>query len=149
MRKYFWFIAMVSLLLLLTACTGLPGVTIGQATPLPTDSGSHTRETAEEQQFAQQLFQRVNQDRAANDLPALVWEPRLEQSARLHDLVMAGGCGLQHQCVGEPDVGTRISKQGVQWQAAGEIIPDANGAFQTPRYVFAPSRQRFFRVTSQ
>jgi uncharacterized protein YkwD len=131
MRKNLWYIAILSLLLLLTACTGLPGVTIGQATPVATDNGSHAQGTAEEQQLAQQLFRRINQDRAANNLPALAWEPRLVQSARLHDLVMAGGCGLNHQCPGEPDVGTRISKQGVQWQAAGENIGEGGPVYTT------------------
>ncbi len=129
MRKNFWYIAILLLLLLLTACTGLPGVTIGQATPVPTENGSHAQGTAEEQQLAQQLFKRINSDRPANDLPALAWEPRLVQSGRLHDLVMAGGCGLQHQCPGEPDVGKRISNQGVQWQAAGENIGEGGPVY--------------------
>ena len=131
MRKNLWYIAIFVLLLLLTACTGLPGVTFGQATPVPTDNGSQTKGTAEEQQLAQQLFKRINQDRAANDLPALAWEPRLERSARLHDLVMASGCGLMHQCPNEPDVGTRISNQGVQWQAAGENIGEGGPVYTT------------------
>jgi fibronectin-binding autotransporter adhesin len=37
----------------------------------------------------------------------------------------------------------------IQWQQVGEIIPDANGAFQTGRYLFPASQQRFFRVISQ
>ena len=129
MRKNLWYIAILALLLLLTACTGLPGVTIGQATPVATDNGSHAQGTTEEQHLTQQLFRRINSDRAANDLPALAWEPRLVQSGRLHDLVMAGGCGLQHQCPGEPDVGTRISNQGMQWQAAGENIGEGGPVY--------------------
>ena len=129
MRKNLWYIAIFALLLLLTACTSLPGMTIGLATPLPTGSGSHA--TSEEQQLAQQLFQRINQDRAANNLPALAWEPRLEQSARLHDLVMAGGCGLAHQCPNEAGLGTRISNQGVQWQTVGENIGEGGPVYTT------------------
>lgn len=105
----------------LAACAGPPGITVGQRNP-PATSGSQVRGTAEEQQLAQNLFKQINQDRAANGLPPLSWEPKLENSARQHDLVMAGGCGLKHQCSNESDLGTRISKQGVQWQTVGENI---------------------------
>ncbi len=120
-KRYFSFIALL-LLLLLTACTGLPTITINQASPGATVTGPQTQGTGEEQQLAQQLFKQINQDRAANNLPLLAWEPRLEKSARQHDLVMAKGCGLEHQCPDEPDLGTRISQQGVQWQTVGENI---------------------------
>src|SRR5574340_498723 len=108
-KRYFSVIALL-LLLLLTACTGLPTITINQAIPAVTVTGSQTQGTGEEQQLAQQLFKQINQDRAANNLPPLAWEPRLEKSARQHDLVMAKGCGLAHQCPNEPDLGTRITQ---------------------------------------
>ena len=122
MRKRYFSLFALLLLLQLTACTGLPGITISQANPGVTVTGSQTQGTAEEQQLAQQLFKQINQDRAANNLPPLAWEPRLEKSARQHNLVMANGCGLMHQCPNEPDLGTRISHQGVQWQTVGENI---------------------------
>jgi len=129
MRKILCSIAAFLLLLLLTACSGLPGITFSQGTPTPTGSGSGAQGTAEEQQLAQQLLKQINQDRAANNLPALAWEPRLEQSAHKHDLVMSAGCGLQHQCPNEPDLGTRISNQGVQWQTVGENIGEGGPVF--------------------
>ena len=120
------YIALSTLLLVaslsLAACTGLPGISAGQGNPSATASGSQPRGTAEEQQLAQRLFKQINQDRAANGLPALAWEPKLVNSAHQHDLVMAGGCGLMHQCSHEPDLGTRISNQGLQWQSVGENI---------------------------
>ncbi len=127
-KRYFSCIALL-LLLLLTACTGLPTITINQATSAVTVTGSQTQGTGEAQQLAQQLFKQINQDRAANNLPPLAWEPRLEKSARQHDLVMAKGCGLEHQCAGEPDLATRISQQGVQWQAVGENIGEGGPVF--------------------
>ena len=129
MRKILCSIATLLLLLLLTACSGLPGISFGPGTPTSTSGGSHAQGTVEEQQLAQQLLKQINQDRAANNLPALAWEPRLEQSARKHDLVMAAGCGLQHQCPNEPDLGTRISNQGVQWQTVGENIGEGGPVF--------------------
>jgi len=129
MRKnYFAFMAL-SLLLLLTACTGLPTITINQATPGVTITGSQTPGTGEEQQLAQQLLKQINQDRAANKLPPLAWESRLEKSAHQHDLMMAKGCGLAHQCPDEPDLGTRITQQGVQWQTVGENIGEGSPVF--------------------
>ena len=35
---------------------------------------------------------------------------------------MASGCGLSHQCPGEPSLGARETAAGVHWTAAGENI---------------------------
>src|SRR5260370_24284154 len=120
MRKILWYITTFLLVLQLAACSGLPGITYNQETPMATTSGSHAQGTAEEQQLAQQLFKQINQDRAANGLPSLAWEPRLERSAWQHDLVMAAGCGLMHPCPNEPDLGTSINNQGGQGPTVGE-----------------------------
>ena len=129
MRTKYCSLVTLLLLLLLTACTGLPGITISQGAPVATATGSQAQGTGEEQQLAQRLFKQINQDRAANNLPPLAWEPRLERSARVHDLVMAKGCGLMHQCPNEPDLGTRISNQGVHWQTVGENIGEGGPVF--------------------
>jgi uncharacterized protein YkwD len=73
-------------------------------------------------QLAQQLLKQINQDLAGYGLPSYKWEPLLERSAYKHDLVMAGGCGLNHICPREPQLGERESDQGVQWNYAGENI---------------------------
>ena len=39
-----------------------------------------------------------------------------------HNQTMASGCGLSHQCPGEPDLGARETAAGVHWMAAGENI---------------------------
>lgn len=85
-------------------------------TPIKTGGGSQT------DQLAQQLLRQINHDRAANNLPAYNWEPRLVRSAYQHNLVMAGGCGMQHNCPNEPQLGARESNQGVRWSYAGENI---------------------------
>src|SRR5437764_10560302 len=121
MRKMYCSLIALLLLLQLSACTGPSGTASSQGTPVVT-TGSQSPGTGEEQQLAQRLFKQINQDRAANNLPPLAWEPLLERSAHQHDLVMAAGCGLMHQCPNEADLGTRISKQGVQWQTVGENI---------------------------
>lgn len=35
---------------------------------------------------------------------------------------MAGGCGVSHQCAGEPPIGDRETVAGVHWTSAGENI---------------------------
>jgi len=44
---------------------------------------------------------------------------------------MAGGCGLSHQCPGEPDLGARETAAGVHWTAAGENIGEGGPVANT------------------
>lgn len=71
---------------------------------------------------ADQVLALINQARAQAGLAPLVASADLEQSASAHNQTMAGGCGLSHQCAGEPAVGDRESAAGVDWTAAGENI---------------------------
>jgi uncharacterized protein YkwD len=71
---------------------------------------------------AAQVVAHVNAVRVQNGLPALSVLTGLNASARMHDITMAGGCGLSHQCSGEAVFSARISAQGVQWTLAGENI---------------------------
>jgi uncharacterized protein YkwD len=45
--------------------------------------------------------------------------------------VMAGGCGLSHQCPGEPPLGTRETNAGVHWTSAGENVGEAGPISRT------------------
>jgi uncharacterized protein YkwD len=45
---------------------------------------------------------------------------------------MAGGCGLSHQCPGEPPLGDRETAAGVHWTAAGENIGEGGPVADTP-----------------
>ena len=64
----------------------------------------------------------INAARSAAGLPGYTLLAGLEVSARRHNLLMAQGCGLSHQCPGEPDLGARETAAGVRWTAAGENI---------------------------
>jgi uncharacterized protein YkwD len=64
----------------------------------------------------------INQARARAGRPALVFSAALDRSAAAHNQTMAGGCGLSHQCAGEPGLGARESAAGARWTAAGENI---------------------------
>ena len=64
----------------------------------------------------------INQARAQAGLPAYAILNGLQASALKHNQLMAGGCGLSHQCPGEAALGARETAAGVQWTAAGENI---------------------------
>jgi uncharacterized protein YkwD len=70
----------------------------------------------------QQVLALINSARAQAGLPAFTLTPGLDTSAARHNALMAGGCGLSHQCPGEPALGARESAAGVHWTAAGENI---------------------------
>jgi uncharacterized protein YkwD len=71
---------------------------------------------------ADQVLALINQARAQAGLAALSFSSGLDQSASQHNSTMASGCGLSHQCPGEPAIGDRETAAGVHWTAAGENI---------------------------
>jgi uncharacterized protein YkwD len=73
----------------------------------------------------------INQARVAAGLPALTVTSGLEASSSAHNLRMAGGCGLSHQCPGEPALGERETAAGVDWTAAGENIGEGGPVADT------------------
>jgi uncharacterized protein YkwD len=73
---------------------------------------------------ADQVLALINQARSQAGLAALTFSAGLDQSASEHNLTMAAGCGLSHQCPGEPAIGDRETAAGVHWTAAGENIGD-------------------------
>jgi uncharacterized protein YkwD len=64
----------------------------------------------------------INQARAQAGLPAYTATAGLDRSSAAHNQKMASGCGLSHQCPGEPSLGARETAAGVSWTAAGENI---------------------------
>jgi uncharacterized protein YkwD len=64
----------------------------------------------------------INQARAQAGLPAYTVTSGLDRSSAAHNEKMAAGCGLSHQCPGEPGLGARETAAGVSWTAAGENI---------------------------
>ncbi len=81
---------------------------------------------------AAQVLALINQARSAAGLPALTITSGLEASSSAHNLRMAGGCGLSHQCPGEPPIGDRETAAGVAWTAAGENIGEGGPVAGTP-----------------
>jgi uncharacterized protein YkwD len=71
---------------------------------------------------AAQVLALINQARSSAGLAPLTISSGLDSSASAHNATMAGGCGLSHQCPGEPSLGARETAAGVHWTAAGENI---------------------------
>jgi uncharacterized protein YkwD len=69
-----------------------------------------------------QVLEHINAARSDEGLRALSLDGNLSKASALHNQLMIGGCGLNHQCSGEGGIGDRFSAQGVQWRSAGENI---------------------------
>ena len=80
----------------------------------------------------QQVLALINSARAQAGLPAFMLTPGLDTSAARHNALMVGGCGLSHQCPGEPTLGARETAAGVHWTAAGENIGEGGPVAATP-----------------
>ncbi|MGH3174730.1 MAG: CAP domain-containing protein [Streptosporangiaceae bacterium] len=98
-----------------------PAPTASATSPAGTSSGS----------AAAQVLALINQARSAAGLAPLTITAGLNSSASAHNSRMAGGCGLSHQCSGEPDLGARETAAGVHWTAAGENIGEGGPVANT------------------
>ena len=70
----------------------------------------------------QQVLQQINDARDEAGLPDYTITDGLTTSADRHNSAMADGCGLSHQCPGEPPLGNRETDAGVDWSIAGENV---------------------------
>ncbi|GAA0267745.1 CAP domain-containing protein [Cryptosporangium japonicum] len=94
--------------------------TTAPATSAPVGSTANT--TTAVSAPVQAVLTQINKVRAANGAKALTLNNQLTAAAHQHNLTMAGGCGLSHQCANEGNAGTRISAQGLKWSAWAENI---------------------------
>ncbi len=92
--------------------------------PTPTHAASTAPAppTSADASAVQQVLAVINQARAGQGLAPLTLTSGLDSSSGAHNRVMAGGCGLSHDCPGEPALGDRETAAGVQWSNAGENI---------------------------
>ena len=102
------------------------------ASPSPGPGPSATTAPPGQQLAAGQVLALINQARAQAGLPAYSFLAGLDSSAAAHNARMADGCGLSHQCPGEPPLGTRETDAGVTWTAAGENIGEGGPVTDTP-----------------
>jgi uncharacterized protein YkwD len=101
-------------------------------TPTPTQSPPPSSASpAPQGDAAAQVLALINQARAQAGLPAYSLSSGLGTSSARHNAVMAGGCGLSHQCPGEAPLGLRETNAGVIWTAAGENIGEGGPVADT------------------
>jgi uncharacterized protein YkwD len=103
-----------------------PSATAGSAASATASGTGNTGGTSPAQVLAT-----INQARASAGLPALTVTTGLDASSGAHNLKMADGCGLSHQCPGEAAIGDRETAAGVIWTAAGENIGEGGPVADT------------------
>jgi len=109
-----------------TSAPPSPARTTVASTPPAAGPGSAS------QPAVQQVLALINKARARAGLPAYTVTAGLRRSAEHHNDLMAAGCGLSHQCPGEPPIGARETAAGVDWTAAGENIGEGGPVPDTP-----------------
>lgn len=68
------------------------------------------------------VFNAINQARAAHGVPPLVYGWLLRGTANAHNQRMANANDMEHQLVGEPSLGDRLTAAGVAWGYCEENI---------------------------
>lgn len=86
---------------------------------------------------AEQVLAVINKAREQAGMNPYTMSTDLIDSASAHNTRMEDGCGLSHQCSGEPALGDRETAAGVHWTSAGRTSATA-GRSPTPR---PPSRR--------
>jgi uncharacterized protein YkwD len=105
-----------------TGRSGAPGRKRHLPRPVPSTPAPTATSASVYARAVASVLATINQARAKSGLPAYTVTGGLDVSAGKHNLLMAGGCGLSHQCPGEPSLGDRETAAGVHWTAAGENI---------------------------
>jgi uncharacterized protein YkwD len=109
---------------MLTACS--IGLGNNQGNPIQPATTSSSTPTSQGRQLATYVLGLINRDRAARKLSPYAWSNALARGAHLHNLRMVAYRQLSHQVPGEPDLGTRITNDGIQWTSVGENIGQAS-----------------------
>ncbi|WP_170323415.1 CAP domain-containing protein [Cryptosporangium phraense] len=105
-----------------TAPVNTAPATPAPAAPANTVTATGPTATGGNNAPVQAVLLQINKVRAAAGAKALTLNNQLVSAAHQHNLTMAGGCGLSHQCAGEGNGGARISAQGLKWSAWAENI---------------------------
>jgi uncharacterized protein YkwD len=104
-----------------------------KATPAPSAGRSSTSNPpSQESESVSQVLALINQARSQAGLAPYTMTAGLDGSSAAHTARMADGCGLSHQCPGEPPLGTRETDAGVVWTAAGENIGEGGPVADSP-----------------
>jgi len=116
----------VSILLILAVAACGPSFGVGQSNPTQSATTTSSTPTSRERQLATYVLGLINHDRAAQGLSPYAWSNALARGAHLHNQRMVAYGQLTHQTPGEPNLGTRVTNDGIQWSAVGENIGQAS-----------------------
>ena len=75
-----------------------------------------------------ELFELLNRERAAQNLPAIKWDDALFKAARQHALLMLNLNSLEHQLPGEPALDERLAAAGARFSLIEENIASGSSA---------------------
>jgi RNA polymerase sigma factor (sigma-70 family) len=103
-----------------TAASSAPAAPAAPSTTAASSAAAGTGSNSDS--AAEQVLEVINEARAQQGLAPYTMSNDLIDSASAHNARMEDGCGLSHQCPGEPAPGARETAAGVQWTAAGENI---------------------------
>ncbi|RLN98759.1 hypothetical protein BBJ28_00005997 [Nothophytophthora sp. Chile5] len=91
---------------------------------VPDESGNlrHVSRSLQTDDISIALLARVNQERAANGLPAVCWNSKLQAAAKRQSDDMAANDFLHHAGSDGSTVSTRIAYAGYEWKAVAENV---------------------------
>jgi uncharacterized protein YkwD len=124
-----------------TRPTAAPAAATGSPTPHPRATTTQTPASAPAASTppaagpgsaVTQVLALINEARTQAGLPDYTITAGLRTSSERHNAVMAAGCGLSHQCPGEPSLGARETAAGVPWATAGENIGEGGQVAASP-----------------
>jgi uncharacterized protein YkwD len=122
-----------------TAAPRAPGTSA--ARPSDRTSAAGTPADAGPGSAVDQVLQQINDARAQAGLPTYTITAGLTTSADRHNSAMADGCGLSHQCPGEPPLGNRETDAGVDWSIAGENVGEGGQVPDSPDGIAQMARE--------
>ena len=115
--------------------------TTAAARPSDRTTAADTPSSAGDGSAVDQVLQQINDARAQAGLPAYTITSGLTTSADRHNSAMADGCGLSHQCRGEPPLGDRETDAGVDWSIAGENVGEGGRVDDSPDAIAQMGRE--------
>jgi uncharacterized protein YkwD len=104
-------------------------------------TAADTPSTTGDASAVNQVLQQINDARAQAGLPDYTITAGLTTSADRHNSAMADGCGLSHQCPGEPPLGNRETDAGVDWSIAGENVGEGGRVSDSPDAIAQMARE--------
>jgi uncharacterized protein YkwD len=114
------------------SATAAPRDATAAARPSDRTTAADTPSSARPGSAVEQVLQQINDARARAGLPDYTITAGLTTSADHHNSAMADGCGLSHQCPGEPPLGNRETDAGVNWSIAGENVGEGSQVPHSP-----------------